>query len=32
MITVIVCIQLPAVTNLNKLVSIPSVVSDYDWT
>jgi hypothetical protein len=32
MVTVMVCIRLPAVTNLNRLVSISSVVSDYGWT
>jgi hypothetical protein len=32
MVTVMVCIRLPAVTNLNRLVSISGVVSDYGWT
>jgi hypothetical protein len=32
MIIVIIYVRLLAVTNLNRLISNFSVVSDYDWT
>jgi hypothetical protein len=32
MVMVMVYVRLLAVTNLNRLISIFSVVSNYDWT